>query len=355
MIGSYHPTAVGELPPPFASLDDICPPQPKCPDCKKQVCDAAAKMYGLTILPYNTSLPGLPNRTEGQCSRLLRVKYRLPSISARTHMYAFSDCMIETIGKPVFHRYSGDLYGSWMVDALDPEGEDGKKIWTVFSQQKRFLLEYNNRTLYRANRPTRNYSLPYECTVSIMAMKSNQHCSAKSDVFQGNDNVMYNGSFYYFNLGIESVVKYDLATRQRQLLPIPRNHVNANDRDLFTKLYKVPNLRISIFTTRNSKEQCQLVLSRSQSRQENNYVDLAVDENGLWALFGLVADNNTIVLKVDPFNLDLQYAWNISLNHYQVADTFITCGVLYAVDDVDKRNTRIRYMKFVDVMPSAVT
>ena len=62
-------------------------------------------MYGLTVLPYDSSLPGLPNRTE--------------------------ECMIETIGKPVFHRYSGDLHGSWMIDAMDAEGEDGKKLWTT--------------------------------------------------------------------------------------------------------------------------------------------------------------------------------------------------------------------------------
>lgn len=70
VIGGYLPTVVGEKPPPFASFDDICPPAPECPECEVQRCEGAAKMYGLNILPYDSSLPGLPNRTEGDLERL---------------------------------------------------------------------------------------------------------------------------------------------------------------------------------------------------------------------------------------------------------------------------------------------
>lgn len=80
----------------------------------------------------------------------------------------------------------------------------------------------------------------------------------------------------------------------------------------------------------------------SDTAQCVSYVDFATDENGLWAVFGMAMDNHTVVMKMDPYNLDLQYIWNISLSHRQVADTFIICGVLYAVDHVDQRNTRIR-------------
>ena len=75
-------------------------------------------------------------------------------------------------------------------------------------------------------------------------------------------------------------------------------------------------------------------------------------------------DNNTLVMKFDPTSLQVkevihtihysmnndllfflsqpEYMWNISLSHYQVADMFVVCGVLYAVDHVDLRDTRIR-------------
>ena len=35
-----------------------------------------------------------------------------------------SECLLENIGKPVFHAYSTDLYGSWMQDAVSFPDED---------------------------------------------------------------------------------------------------------------------------------------------------------------------------------------------------------------------------------------
>jgi hypothetical protein len=37
----------------------------------------------------------------------------------------------------VFHRYSTDLYGSWLQDAFTREGEDGNKIWVTVSTDNR--------------------------------------------------------------------------------------------------------------------------------------------------------------------------------------------------------------------------
>ena len=59
--------------------------------------------------------------------------------------------------------------------------------------------------------------------------------------------------------------------------------------------------------------------------------------------FPFTVDNNTVVMKFDPQSLEIQYMWNISLNHHNVADTFIVCGVLYAVDHVERSSTRIRF------------
>ena len=55
-------------------------------------------------------------------------------------------------------------------------------------------------------------------------------------------------------------------------------------------------------------------------------------------------------MKFDPYmndpstqQMQIQYMWNISLNHHNVGDTFIVCGVLYAVEKVEQRDTRIRF------------
>jgi hypothetical protein len=77
-----------------------------------------------------------------------------------------------------------------------------------------------------------------------------------------------------------------------------------------------------------------------------NYVDLSADENGLWAVYGLPENNNTVVVKMDAFTLKREYSWNISVDHHKVGEMFIVCGVLYAVDSVTDRDTKIRFELF---------
>ena len=135
---------------------------------------------------------------------------------------------------------------------------------------------------------------------------------------QGNDHVIYDGSFYYLDYPSESIVKYDLNTLQASKKNIHKNRIVSNSGlPLLAPLY-LP-------------------------QQPDNYLDLVTDENGLWAVFGLAVDNNTVVMKFDPLTLETQFMWNISLSHHLVADTFIVCGVLYAVDHVEQRDTRIRF------------
>ena len=129
---------------------------------------------------------------------------------------------------------------------------------------------------------------------------------------------MYNGSFYYLNLETESIVRYELSSKQYKRVRIPRNQRvrHSGMKLLSDKLY--------------------------QPQQDHSYVDFSSDENGLWAIFGLAVDNNTVVMKFDE-DINIQYMWNISLSHLQVADMFIVCGVLYGVDHVDVRSTKIRF------------
>ena len=152
--------------------------------------------------------------------------------------------------------------------------------------------------MYSLDKPTRNYTLPL--------------------AFTGNDHVIYDGSFYYLNYPSESIVKYDLNTKLSTKKAIHKNRIVKNSGlGLLAPLY-LP-------------------------QQPDNYLDFVTDENGIWAVFGLAVDNNTVVMKFDPLDLNPQYMWNISLNHHQMADTFIVCGVLYGVDHVEQRDTRIRF------------
>ena len=71
-------------------------------------------------------------------------------------------------------------------------------------------------------------------------------------------------------------------------------------------------------------------------------MDIAADENGLWVIYGLEANNFTAVAKLDAYTLDIEYIWNISLVNQKAGEMFIVNGVLYAVDSVVERNTKIR-------------
>ena len=73
-------------------------------------------------------------------------------------------------------------------------------------------------------------------------------------------------------------------------------------------------------------------------------MDFAVDETGLWVIYGTGENNNTAVVKLNSTTLEIEHTWNISLNNHRAGEMFIACGVLYAVDSVTDRNTKIRYL-----------
>ena len=84
-------------------------------------CEGSPKIFGLNVLPYETALQGLPNRTEGNCNMnktiyndILGIYEIIGYRSSKMNNELISECLLENIGKPVFHRYTQDLYGSWM-------------------------------------------------------------------------------------------------------------------------------------------------------------------------------------------------------------------------------------------------
>lgn len=133
---------------------------------------------------------------------------------------------------------------------------------------------------------------------------------------QGNAHAIFNGSFYYQEAGRSRVIRYNLRQERKSgQLEVP-NTVNNTDTGgpLYTTKY--------------------------------NYFDFNVDENGLWIISGLPFSNNTMVTKLGTAQLsqlEIQYSWNISVNHRKVGEMFIVCGVLYAIDSGTERNTKIRF------------
>ena len=58
---------------------------------------------------------------------LLDWKYIIKVCTKKRNFWTYSrteDCTIETIGKPVFKKYSPDQYGGWMMDPAPRDPED---------------------------------------------------------------------------------------------------------------------------------------------------------------------------------------------------------------------------------------
>ena len=146
---------------------------------------------------------------------------------------------------------------------------------------------------------------------------------------------MYNGSFYYHQQEEPRVIRYELATERNTVVKLPNATVTGN---IF--LYTQVSCR---FVSNDSKPLLNEFKSTRFKFKSQSYLDFAVDETGLWVIYGLQPNNNTAVAKLNPYSLEIEYVWNISLNNQRAGEMFVACGVLYAVDSVTERNTKIRF------------
>ncbi|KAG8229193.1 hypothetical protein J437_LFUL001065 [Ladona fulva] len=274
--GGQGVVVYGERPPDQVTLEDLCPSPPPCPNCsapKELKCrEGGISLFDLLgrmeIRPFgNETFPGLPNRT--------------------------LDCVLYAVGKPVYLRYTDSTYGGWMRDPTPRSDTDSDKFWVTKEGDNHHLYEYANKTMFRKDIPSKNYTL--------------------QPGFKGNSHVVYNGSFYYNQLNQSKVIRFDLTTEAYAGVEAPLAPHNGGGANY-------------LYTT------------------EYNYLDFSTDENGLWVIYGLPPpSNNTVVMKLDAVTLKREYMWNISIDHHKVGEMFVVCGVLYAVDSVTETNTKIRF------------
>ncbi|KAL5235357.1 hypothetical protein ACI65C_002767 [Semiaphis heraclei] len=214
---------------------------------------------------------------------------QLHKVTNKGHANRTLDCQVYAVGKPVFNRVSNASFGSWMKDPMSRESND--TIWMTINEINS-LFQFSNKSMFKDNKPTKTYTLSYS--------------------FHGNSHAMYKDSFYFHEKDKPIIRKFDiLQEKYTNFMTVP--YLNTS------------NLKNRLYTTKM------------------NYVDLAVEENGLWVIYGLEDSNNTAVLHVDPVTLEIEYAWNISIKHDRAGDMFIVCGVLYAVHSVTERSTTIRF------------
>uniref|UniRef100_A0A1B0FGN9 Uncharacterized protein n=1 Tax=Glossina morsitans morsitans TaxID=37546 RepID=A0A1B0FGN9_GLOMM len=246
------------------------PPESGCPVC--EICPDPSLLQckdsinsNFEIQPTgNYSYPGLPKRKKS--------------------------CLLYAVGKPVFHKFVDENYGSWLKDAAAAELER-EKTFVTNEKDNYNLYEFTSKIQYRMNDVPRK---KYEIT----------------EGFQGNAHVVYNGSFYYNQHNTDLVVKLDLVTMKKITTQLPYAGIATGN-----KLYST----------------------------DYNYMDFNVDEVGLWVIYSTYDSNNTLVAKLDAENLRIQYNFNVTLDHRKFGEMFIVCGHLYAIDSCMDKNTQIRY------------
>ncbi|EFN84578.1 Gliomedin [Harpegnathos saltator] len=208
---------------------------------------------------------------------------------------SFADGMIEAVGKPVLKGSMDDYYGSWMHDAAFRHDSTPDRLWVTRKNDTSYIFEYRSKDYFK-NDTGRRIKLPHP--------------------FQGNGHIVYNRSFFYNPQNRSTIFRFDLYSSSEQgcdecEIPLPGLLLNTQN-FLYTPYHNF------------------------------NYVDFNMDENGLWVIYGLPS-NNTVVAKIDPVKMVIQYAWNISIDHHRFGEMFIAGGVLYAVHSVTEETMKIRF------------
>ncbi|XP_077274980.1 uncharacterized protein LOC143904292 isoform X2 [Temnothorax americanus] len=208
---------------------------------------------------------------------------------------------IEAIGKPVLK--GDDHYGSWMYDTSSSNDiMPDHRLWVTRHNETSFIYEYKTKEHFNNNTSTDPKLLHFP--------------------FQGNGHVVYDKSFFYNPMNRPSILRYDLSGHRActDFLPKCERMLPCLEVDGQNHLY-----------THNF-----------------TYTDINVDENGLWVIYPLSPNcsgthKNTVVVKMDPIEMQIQYAWNISIDHRRFAEMFIAGGVLYAIRNVTNNTMEIRY------------
>lgn len=69
------------------------------------------------------------------------------------HFTYHVDCVLYAVGKPVYHKFTDQTYGSWLKDPLPKNDDIGERIWTTNESDTLHVYEYANKAKYRNNTP----------------------------------------------------------------------------------------------------------------------------------------------------------------------------------------------------------
>ncbi|XP_067356067.1 uncharacterized protein [Channa argus] len=239
------------------------------------VADAVDLSQMKGILNNSENFNDIPMKS-GSSSRLQKINVTTNDSLKKT------GCRIKSIKCPKRDNKMQSTFGAWMSDGL---WLDEARYWMADHFSGRILVEYDNISLFHSRRNS---------TIDV------------GKYYQGCGHVVYNRTFYFHHGGTNRLIKFDLNTRRTNTLVLEGSRYN--DRNyLFC----------------NSK----------------TYFKFAVDENGLWVIFGSDTDDDIMVAKLNPDTFSLESVVRTAYPTTKAGNAFILCGVLYFTDNNDRRVT----------------
>jgi len=199
---------------------------------------------------------------------------------------------IKSVGKPVTHNARDYTYGAWMKDPLGIMGTETIFVMERYSSNN-VLEEFESMDKFKAGVARKTYKLPY--------------------YWDGTGAVVYGPYLYYNSANTYYIVKYNLLTE---------------------------------------RVEAQISLSSYYSPRKNYYqwggysgMDLAVDEQGLWVLFGSTGNSKRLYAsKIDVYKNTVTRTWSLSTEPMSsMGNAFVVCGVIYCIDTYSSRSTTINF------------
>ena len=217
--------------------------------------------------------------------------------------------MLEGIGEPTTHHWiPGSVKGAWFKDPLPRSPDQRSQIWTStglfqnFSTYKDFINNERSSSARHSQNP-RSFGNQFSQASFRDGARTAQYNRA-AEILRirstGLGSVLYRGAIYY--------------------------HYQS-------MLYKY-NVTSKVYVSVNIGYQSSNYLGSNT----NTYLDLKVDEDGLWLLYVISSDYRLAISRLHPNTLVTLNTWITGKKKTQVCAAFMICGKLYTVDECTERS-----------------